>query len=114
VDTTVRPSFLLTVPERNPRRECGCQPVALSNSLAVAPSGRFSRSRIVAVLLPSRTSFRALLGAFFLGAAFFPALALAGALFARRAPTAAFLVAFVSVVSVLFSGHIFSLAVITA
>jgi arylsulfatase A-like enzyme len=65
-DVTVRAIFLPTVPDRNPRRQCGCQPVALSNSLAVAPSGRFSKSRIVAVLLPSRVSFRGLLGSFFL------------------------------------------------
>src|ERR1700729_2323572 len=86
VDVTERPIFLPTVPERKPRRECGCQEVALSNSLVVAPPGRFSKSRMVAVLLPSRASFCALLGVFFLGTAFFPALLLAGATFVRRAP----------------------------
>src|ERR1700689_3341299 len=93
---TVKPIFFPTAPDKNPRRECGCQLVALSSSLAVAPPGRFSSSRIVAVLLPSRASFRALLGAFFLGVAFFSALVLAGATLARRAPAAAFFVAFVS------------------
>ncbi len=44
-------------PDRNPRRECGSQFVALSSSLAVMPPGRFSSSRIVAVLLPSQISF---------------------------------------------------------
>src|SRR5580698_10097031 len=83
-----------------PRSECGCQPVAFSSSLAVAPPGRFSRSRIVAVLLPSRASFRALLGAFLLGVAFFATLPLPDATLARRAPATAFLVAFVSGVSV--------------
>src|ERR1700683_3433964 len=87
------------MPDKNPRRECGCQLVAFSSSLAVAPSGRFSKSRIVAVLLPSRASFRALLGAFFLGVAFFPALPLAGATFARRAPAVAFFVGLLSVVA---------------
>src|SRR5450755_3409293 len=50
----------------NPRRECGCQPVALSSSVVVAPSGRFSISKIVAVLLPSRApaAFFAPLGVF--------------------------------------------------
>lgn len=52
------------MPDKNPRSECGCQFVALSSSFAVAPPGRFNRSRIVVVLLPSRASFRALLGAF--------------------------------------------------
>jgi hypothetical protein len=50
----------------------------------------------VAVLLPSRASFRALRGAFFFGVAFFPAFGLPCALFARRAPAPAFFVAFVS------------------
>ena len=66
--------------------------------LGGSASGRFSGARIVAVLLPSQASFRALRGAFFFGVAFFPVLPLAGAPFARRAPAAAFFVAFVSVV----------------
>jgi hypothetical protein len=83
VDATVSPIFLETVPDRNPRSECGCQLVAFSNSCALAPPGRFSISRIVAVLLPSRASFRALLGAFNFGAAFFPALTLTRVTWAR-------------------------------
>jgi len=62
----------------NPRNECGCQSAAFINSLALAPPGRFSRSRILAVLLPSRASGLADL-------AFFHALALAGATCASRA-----------------------------
>ena len=34
--------------------ECGCQEVALSSSCKVAPPGRFTRSRILAVLVPGR------------------------------------------------------------
>src|SRR5260370_14071421 len=34
--------------------ECGCQEVAFSSSFKVAPLGRFTRSRILAVLLPGR------------------------------------------------------------
>jgi hypothetical protein len=94
VDVTVRPIFLPTVPERKPRSECGCQDVALSNSLVVAPPGRFSISRMVAVLLPSRASFRALRGVFFFGVAFLPAFPLTDATFARRVPGVAFLVPF--------------------
>ena len=52
-------------------------------------SGRFSRSRIAAVLLPSRASFRMLLCAFFFGMAFFPDLPLPHATLARRAPATA-------------------------
>jgi len=46
---------LPTVPERKPRRECACQPVVFISSFRVAPLGRLSRSRTLAVLLPSRT-----------------------------------------------------------
>ena len=72
-----QPIFLPTVPDRNPRTECGCQPVALISSLDVAPPGRFSSSRIVAALLPSRAespffSLLGVLGAFLAGLAFFP------------------------------------------
>src|SRR5216684_783869 len=71
-------------------------------SARVAPPGRFSRSRIWAVLLPSRApdSFLAglaplaPLGAFFAGLAFLADLPFAGATWARRAPTRAFLVGF--------------------
>jgi hypothetical protein len=53
---------------RNPRTECGCHPVAFISSLAVTPPARFSRSRMVLVLLPSRPP--AALGAFLAGVAF--------------------------------------------
>src|ERR1019366_1756910 len=92
---TVRPIFLPTVPDRNPRTECGCQPVAFINSLPVTPPGRFSRSRTLAVLLPSRAplAFLAPLGAFLAGEAFFPDWASLGVPFAPCAPAAALLVA---------------------
>ena len=92
-----------TVPDRNPRTECGCQPVALISSLEVTPPGRLSRSRILAVLLPSRASglagaatlaFVRPLGAFLAGVAFFPALAFLGATGAGRAPARAVLFGF--------------------
>jgi hypothetical protein len=56
VEVTVSPIFLRTVPDRKPRTECGNQPVAFISSFEVAPPGRFSRSRILAVLLPSRAT----------------------------------------------------------
>jgi hypothetical protein len=86
--------------DKNPRTECGCQPVAFINSFEVTPPVRFSRSRILAVLLPSRASSLAtltfvwLLGAFLAGLAFFPALAFAGATLAARAPALALRLAF--------------------
>src|SRR5579863_2382823 len=93
------PIFLRMVPDRNPRTECGCQPVAFISSLDVAPPGRFSSSRIAAALLPSRAespffSRFVALGAFLAGLTFFPGLAFLGATGARRAPALAFLVAF--------------------
>ena len=108
VDVTVSPIFLPTVPERKPRTEWGNQPVALISSLAVTPFGRLSRSRILAVLLPSRATsglaalasllgafaFVRPLGAFLAGVAFFPALVLAGATGARRGARVAFLLSF--------------------
>jgi hypothetical protein len=95
-DVTARPIFLRMVPERNPRTECGCQPVAFISSLAVTPPGRFSRSTTLAVLLPSRAPvvFFWLLGAFLAGLAFFPGLPFFGATWARRAPLWAFFAAF--------------------
>src|SRR6266851_6803334 len=53
VDSTATP-FFLPKTERKPRMECGCQEVAFSSSCKVAPLGRFTRSRILAVLLPGR------------------------------------------------------------
>jgi hypothetical protein len=48
------PIFLPIAPDRNPRTEWGCQLVALMSSFSVAPSGRRSSPRTLAVLLPSR------------------------------------------------------------
>jgi hypothetical protein len=110
MEVTAIPIFLPTVPERNPRTLCGCQPVAFISSLDVTPPGRFSSSRIVSVLLPSRGPFslaaftgraafgfgvasRAALGAFLAGLAFFADLALAGATLRARYATLAFFVA---------------------
>src|SRR5438552_216748 len=86
------------VPDRNPRTECGCHPVAFISSLAVAPPGRFSRSRTLAALLPSRAepAFFSPLGAFLAEVAFFPDFAFFGATCARRAPAGGFFVAFAS------------------
>src|SRR6266446_178437 len=47
-------AFFFPKTERKPRMECGCQEVAFSSSCKVAPPGRFTRSRILAVLLPGR------------------------------------------------------------
>ena len=84
VDVIARPSFFETVPERNPRTEWGCQPVAFISSFEVAPPGRFNRSRTLAALLPSRAllAFFALLGACLAGMAFFPDFPFFGATFA--------------------------------
>src|SRR5580704_7207944 len=97
----MRPIFLPTVPDRKPRTEWGNQPVAFISSFEVTPPGRFSRSRILAVLLPSRAGwglatppFLPPLGAFLAGLAFLPDLALAGATGARRCARAAFLPGF--------------------
>jgi len=54
LELTANPIFLRTVPDKNPRTECGCQPVAAINSCKVAPPGRFSRSSTCAVLLTPR------------------------------------------------------------
>jgi hypothetical protein len=96
VDVTANPIFLLTVPDKNPRTECGCQPVAFISSLAVAPPGRFSRSRTLAVLLPSRAdlAFFWPLGAFFGALAFLADLAFFGGTWARCRATRAFLLGF--------------------
>src|SRR5579871_2587076 len=90
------------VPDRNPRIECGCQPVAFISSLAVAPPGRFSSSRTLAALLPSRAEpvlfspVRAL-GAFFAGLGFLPDFVFLGATWAPRLAPLEVLVAFGSV-----------------
>jgi hypothetical protein len=96
VDVTVSLIFLPIVPDRKPRTECGCQPVAFISSLAVTPPARLSRSSTLAVLLPSRapTAFFAPLGAFFAGLAFLGDLPFFGATWALRGATRAFLLAF--------------------
>src|ERR1035437_3878979 len=95
---TVNPILLPTVPDRKPRTECGNQPVAFISSLEVAPPGRFSRSRILAVLLPSRAILDLAtsglvrpLDAFLDNLALRADFALAGATLARRGATRAFL-----------------------
>ena len=44
--------FLPIVPLRKPRTEFAFQPVVFTRSFNVTPPGRFSSSRILAVLLP--------------------------------------------------------------
>ena len=66
------------------------------SSARVAPSGRFSKSRTLAALLPSRAapSFLAALGAFFAGLAFLAVFAFLAATWARVGATRAFLPGF--------------------
>ena len=54
MEATPNRSFLPTVPDKNPRTECACHPVAFISSPKLTPLGRFSRSKILAVLLPFR------------------------------------------------------------
>ena len=54
-DSILRPIFFPIVPDRNPRTLWGNHPVTLISSFVVTPPGRFSRSRTLSVLLPSRT-----------------------------------------------------------
>src|SRR5271169_1193405 len=95
---TGSPIFFPTVPERKPRTECGCQPVAFISSFVVTPLGRFSSSRTFSVLLPWRTAPAVLLlgrgpspaclrplAPFFDEVAFFPDLPLEGATWRARA-----------------------------
>src|SRR5579863_2843073 len=51
-DSIFIPSFLVSAPERNPRTECACQPVAFINSAKVAPLDFSSSAMTFAVLLP--------------------------------------------------------------
>src|SRR5690349_9123881 len=53
-ELTVRPIFLPSAPEMNPRTLCFCQPVAFIISARVAPFLRWIRARTVAFLLPVR------------------------------------------------------------
>jgi hypothetical protein len=89
------------VPDRKPRTEWGCQPVAFLNSFRMTPPDRFSRSRTLAVLLPSRAlAVLARFAPFWLwarasaGLAFFPDFGLLGATRGFRGGTVARLVAF--------------------
>src|SRR5450759_2327810 len=59
---TSSPIFFPTVPDRNPRTECACQPVAFIRFCRVAPLGRFSSSRTCSVLLPWRAPDSVLAG----------------------------------------------------
>jgi DNA methylase len=101
-DATVSAIFLLTVPDKYPRTECGCQPVAFISSLSVAPSGLFSSARTFAALLPSPAPSPALggfapfgfLGAFSPLLDFFPDLLLPVATRDFRALRVPFLLAF--------------------
>src|ERR1019366_4544897 len=102
MDVTVSPIFLPRAPDRNPRTECACQPVALMSSFREAPPERFSRSRTLAVLLPWRAPFAFLgdwadfapLVALFAGLALLPDLALDGATWAFSAAARGFLAGF--------------------
>src|SRR5713226_8988872 len=55
LDSIFRPIFLPKVPERKPRTEWACQPVAFIMCFKVAPPDRFTSSSTLAVLLPWRT-----------------------------------------------------------
>src|SRR5215470_4702166 len=44
-DSSVSPSFFLTVPARKPRTECGCHPVIFEIAAMVVPPFTWSRQR---------------------------------------------------------------------
>ena len=44
-DSSVSPSFFLTIPAKKPRTECGCQPVAFEIAAMVVPALVWSRPR---------------------------------------------------------------------
>jgi hypothetical protein len=96
LELTANPIFLRTVPDKNPRTECGCQPAAAINSCNVAPPGRFSRSSTWAVLLTRRVelAFFAPCDVFLAGLAFVVAFAVTGVPCRPRFATLAFLVGF--------------------
>src|SRR5258708_3855343 len=52
VDSMFRPIFLRSVPERKPRTEWACQPVAFISSAKVAPLDFSRRAMTWALLLP--------------------------------------------------------------
>src|SRR6185436_10291894 len=72
--STASPSFFPSAPLMKPRTLWACHPVAAMMPFKVAPPGRFSSSRIWAVLLPSRA-----LAGFSAEVARFPALPFFGA-----------------------------------
>src|SRR3954447_11709524 len=74
--STVRPIFLVKLPEMKPRMLWFCQSVALAISAIVAPSLRRRRSRTMAFLLNSRGTAASLMGL----ASFFAAARLASLL----------------------------------
>src|SRR5260370_40852010 len=86
LDSIFRPIFLPKLPERKPRTEWGCQPVAFTRCFKVAPTDRFTSSSTRAVLLPWRTrsafavvAWRAALAAFLAAVGVLAHLAVAGA-----------------------------------
>src|SRR5437867_7415403 len=92
------PIFLPNVPDRKPRTECGCQPVAFMRCFKVAPPERFTSSSTLAVLLPWRTrsgvaatALWAALAPFLAGVVLFAALALVGRTWGFGAAILAFL-----------------------
>src|SRR5260370_8885427 len=97
LDSIFRPIFLPKLPERKPRTEWGCQPVAFTRCFKVAPPDRFSSSSTRAVLLPWRTlsafavvAWRAALTAFLAGVVFLADFALTSATRGFGAATLAF------------------------
>jgi len=50
-ETRLRPSFLRTMPARNPRTECCCQSVAVTRDAIVTPAGVFSIAMMRACLV---------------------------------------------------------------
>ena len=60
----VQAHLLADGPDKKPRTECACQPVACINSPKVAPSLRINSSRIADALLPSRALLGPLAGFF--------------------------------------------------
>src|SRR5262249_44316300 len=63
-DSSVSPSFFLTVPARKPRTECGCHPVIFEMAVMVVPPVARSRPRTRSCLVPPPLE-RDVRGAFF-------------------------------------------------
>src|ERR1035441_4691581 len=100
MEVTASPIFLPKTPDRNPRTECTCQPVAFRSSFREAPPERFNRSRTLVVLLPWWAPVACFLGdladfapvlAFFARVACLPDLARDGATWALCAADRGFL-----------------------